>query len=324
MKILITAIGKRVQLIKHLKKTNYIVGVDAGDLSPAKYFVDAFIKVPFYDDKDYINVLLDICVNEKIDMLIPLYEKEFLVLDENRNKFEEIGTLLLLSNKQVLEICNDKWDTYNFFVENDINTPKTYLLNEIKDNLMMNINYPVILKPRCGMGSRGIFYVNDNEELLNYFLKLKDYIVQEIIEGTEFTVDVLCDLDGQIISIVPRQRLEVRAGEVSKSKSVKDSRLIDAAEDLVKKLNSYQNGKAIGPMNVQCIVSNVGEIKFIEINPRFGGGVPLTFESGVDYGKILNDMVTGKKIKPIIGEFEELIMLRFDDAVYLRPENEGY
>ena len=84
-------------------------------------------------------------------------------------------------------------------------------------------------------------------------------------------------------------------------------------------MNSGDNAKAIGPMNIQCIVDNTDEIKFIEINPRFGGGVPLTFESGVDYGKIFDHMVSGKKIQPIIGEFEELIMLRFDDAVYFKP-----
>lgn len=318
MRILLTAIGKRVQLIKHLKKINYVVGVDSGDLAPAKFFVDSFYKVPSCNDKEYVNVLLRICKNEKIDMLIPLYEKEFLIIDSNRDKFTEVGAFLLLSDRSVLEICNDKWNTYIFFKENNINTPKTYLVEEIKENHDITISYPVIIKPRDGMGSRGIFYANDKEELLYTISSLSDYIIQEMIEGTEYTVDVFCDFDGQVISIVPRQRLEVRAGEVSKSKAVKDIRLIDITLGLVNKLNSNNEQKAIGPMNIQCIVANNGEIKFIEINPRFGGGVPLSFEAGVDYGQILSDMISGKKVRPFIGEFEELIMLRFDDAVYIK------
>jgi len=318
MRILLTAIGKRVQLIKHLKKINYVVGVDSGDLAPAKFFVDSFYKVPSCNDKEYVNVLLSICKNEKIDMLIPLYEKEFLTLDSDRDKFIETGTFLLLSNRNVLEICNDKWNTYNFFKENNINTPKTYLVEEIRKNQNITVDCPVIIKPRDGMGSRGIFYANNRDELLHIISSLSDYIIQEKVEGTEYTLDIFCDFDGQVISIVPRQRLEVRAGEVSKSKAVKDIRLIDAALNLVNKLNSSKGCKAIGPMNIQCIVDQNDEIKFIEINPRFGGGVPLSFEAGVDYGQILSDMISGKKIKPFIGDFEEMIMLRFDDAVYIK------
>ncbi|NLL82350.1 MAG: ATP-grasp domain-containing protein [Tissierellia bacterium] len=318
MRILLTAIGKRVQLIKHLKKTNYIVGIDAGDLTPSKYFVDSFFQVPTYSDEDYVNILLDICIKEKVDILIPLYEKEFLILDSYRDKFEKNGTTLLLSHKPILEICNDKWKTYLFFKENDISTSKTYLVEEIKNNPSLNISYPIVAKPRDGMGSRGILYIGNKEELFNIILNLDNYIIQEMVEGIEFTLDVLCDLDGEVISIVPRQRLEVRAGEVTKSKIVKDFRLIDATLDLVNKMNSKKDIKSIGPLNIQCIVNSVGDIKFIEINPRFGGGVPLTFESGVDYGKILNEMILGKKIQPIIGEFEELTMLRFDDAVFIK------
>ncbi|NMA03717.1 MAG: ATP-grasp domain-containing protein [Clostridiales bacterium] len=319
MRLLLTAIGKRVQLIKHLRESNYVVGVDAGNLSPARYFVDSFFNVPLCSDKDYINALLGICVKEKIDMLISLYEKEFLILDEYRDEFKKIGTILLLSDRYILEICNDKWNTHNFFIKNDINTPKTCSVEEVKANFNLYIRYPVIIKPRDGMGSRGMFYADNRDELFYIIQDLENYIIQEKIEGTEFTLDILCDLGGQVISIVPRQRLEVRAGEISKGRSVKDPRLINAALDLINKMNSGDNAKAIGPMNIQCIVDNTDEIKFIEINPRFGGGVPLTFESGVDYGKIFDHMVSGKKIQPIIGEFEELIMLRFDDAVYFKP-----
>lgn len=319
MRILLTAIGKRVQLIKHLKKCNYVVGVDSGELAPGKFFVDAFFRVPLYHEDCYIETLIDICIKEGIDMLIPLYEKEFMLLDKNRESFEEYGTLLLLSHRAILELCNDKWNTYIFFKDNGINTPISYLKEQIIEADRIPINYPIIIKPRGGMGSRGISVAYDDDQLKYCLRGVENFIVQEFICGTEYTIDVLCDLKGSIISIVPRQRIEVRAGEVTKSRTERNENIIRETERLVTKMNSIGNGiKAIGPMNIQCIVEPDGDIKFIEINPRFGGGVPLSFEAGVDYGDILNRMVSGETIVPMIGEFEEVTMLRFDDAVFIR------
>jgi len=316
LRILLTAIGKRVQLIKHLKKENYIIGVDKDELIPGRYFVNSFFTIPEIGDMTYISALLTICEREKIDLLIPLFEKEFLILDSNREEFENLGTTLLLSNRPILEICNDKWNTYNFFKENSISTAKTCLIEDVEDK-NINMKFPLILKPREGMGSKGIFFARNKQELSHLSINLKNYIVQEMVEGTEYTMDVLCDLEGKVLSIVPRQRLEVRAGEVVKSKSVKDIDLIEKTLDLVDKLNSKNDNGAIGPMNIQCIVNEKKDMRFIEINPRFGGGVPLTFESGVDYGRVLREMTMGQEIEPMLGNFKESIMLRFDDAIFI-------
>lgn len=319
MRILLTAIGKRVQLIKHLKKCNYLVGVDSGELAPGSFFVDAFFCVPPYHEEGYIETLVGICIKENIDMLIPLYEKEFMLLDENRESFEEYGTLLLLSHRAILELCNDKWNTYTFFKDNGINTPISYLKEQLVEADRIPMDYPIIIKPRDGMGSRGLCKIYDDEQLKYYLKGAENLIVQEFISGTEYTIDVLCDIEGNIISIVPRQRIEVRAGEVTKSRTERNEAIIRETEKLVAKMNSMGNGiKTIGPMNIQCIVEPDGDINFIEINPRFGGGVPLSFEAGVDYGDILNRMVLGDTIAPMIGGFEEVIMLRFDDAVFIR------
>ncbi|MBZ9624571.1 ATP-grasp domain-containing protein [Clostridium sp. FP2] len=313
MKILLTAIGKRVQLINQLKRSNDVIGVDCGDLAPAIQFVDKFYKVHKYNEKRYIEDLLIICKEEKIDLLIPLYEKEFSVLCENREKFKNIGTILLLSNKDIIELCNDKWKTYKFFLDNEINTPVSYCKEDMKLILKCknneNIQLPLIIKPRDGMGSKNVFKINSIKELEFFIEYVENPIIQHYVEGIEYTIDVLCDLNGDVISIVPRERIEVRSGEVSKTKAVYNKKVIEYTMDLCKKL------KGIGPLTIQCIVTKKDEIKFIEINPRFGGGVPLTFECGVDYGKFFNMFVQGEKVKPIIGEFKERTMLRYDEAV---------
>lgn len=306
MNLLLTAIGKRVQLIKHLKKDFKIIGVDCSNLTPASYFVEKFHKVPKYQDEKYISALLDICKKEKVDMFISLFENEFFILDENRDKFRKIGTFLMLSDKRVLSICNDKWGTYQFLIDNNISTPKSYLNTKNCSNKL-----PLFIKPRQGMGSKYSYKVNNIKELDFYFELIDNPIIQEYVEGTEFTIDCICDLEGNVISAIPRKRIEVRAGEVSKSRTVKDFDIIKAVINLCKKL------KAIGPITIQCMKQNDGSIRFIEINPRFGGGVPLSFEAGVDYGQILKDIVRGNEVKPIIGQFKDLTMLRYDEAVFI-------
>lgn len=307
MIILLTAIGKRVQLVNHLKKSCTVIGTDCSELAPASGFVDSFYLIPKYNEHNYIEELLDICKSEKVNMIIPLFEKEFELLSDYRTEFEKLGTYLLLSSKDIIKFCNDKWETYKFFKNNNIKTPETYL----QHNLPSDINFPLIIKPADGMGSSGVFKANNREELKFFIKYVRNPIVQQCIEGIEYTIDVLCDLRGNIISIVPRERLEVRAGEVSKSRTVKDRDIIHKTYELCSKL------KGIGPLTVQCIKSTENKIFFIEINPRFGGGVPLTFEAGVDYGKLFCAMKAGEDIEPFIGQFSELTMLRYDEAIYL-------
>jgi carbamoyl-phosphate synthase large subunit len=292
--ILITAIGKRVQLIKHLKKKFKVVGVDLGVNNPALSFVDKFYQVPKFDTDNYVNALMDICKCEGVKLIIPLYEKEFDILIAHREKF------------------NNKINTYQFFKANHIKTPKSYS----KDDLVIckELDFPMIIKPIDGMGSQSVFKIKNKYELDFFSNYVSNPIIQEFIEGIEYTVDVLCDFSGNIISIVPRERIEVRSGEVSKSKTVKDYNIINASKDVINKLN--QQGTVIGPMTVQCIVDGSNSIYFIEINPRFGGGVPLAFEAGIDYGYYLLEMLNGNDIKGIIGKFRELTMLRYDEAIY--------
>lgn len=324
MKLLITSIGKRVQLIKYLKKSCSVVGTDAGEMVPAAKFVDTFYKIPVISDEDYINSLLKICKKEEVDMIIPLHEYEFYKLCNNRHRFKEIGTILLLSSKRILDICQNKINTYNFFLVNGINTPKTYSREEIIFVINHNselLKFPLIVKPLNGMGSMDVYKVNNIKELEFFVEYVHNPIVQEYVDGDEYTVDVLCDFGGIPVSIVPRERIEVRDGEVSKSRTVMNMKIIKETYNLVECLakNSIANEKfsAVGPFTIQCRIDSKGIIKFIEINPRFGGGVPLTFEAGVDYGKYFNMMLEGEKIQPIIGKFKEIAMLRYDEAVYI-------
>lgn len=301
MKIIVTSIGRRVQLIQHLRKTFKIVGVDSSINNAARFFVDDFFQIPPCDSIDYVDELIRIAVLNDVKMIIPLYENEFDVLCKNRQKFEEKRIKLLLSEQKVIEICNDKFSTQAFFERENINAPK---IVEVP---------PAVLKPRKGMGSQGVFCVNKKEELLAAKTLSNDYIIQELIEGIEYTIDVLCDFQGEVIYCVPRERSEVRAGEVSKSKIKMNELIIKETIELVKKLNTY--GMVIGPITIQCFLCNKEEIVFLEINPRFGGGVPLSMEAGADYGSAIEKFLKNEKVE--VNKIKEMTMFRYDMAVYI-------
>lgn len=306
MKLLITAIGKRVQLIKYLKRHFTIVGADCSMLAPASFHVDRFCPVSPCNNPGYVEEIMDICRKYKIDIILPLYEKEFYKLDSARNEFLNNGTFLMLSDKRVLDICSDKWETYQFFIRNNISTPMSFI-----NRAECNIKFPMFIKPRRGMGSCNSYELNDMEEFNFYYDRIPEPIVQEKLSGVEYTLDCVTDLQGKAVSVVPRERMEVRAGEVTKTRTVKDMELIEQTVFLLNKLGS------IGPTTVQCFRTAEGEIKFTEINARVGGGVPLAMEAGIDYGKLFIDIINGNKPELLSGNFKELTMLRYDEAVFL-------
>ena len=160
------------------------------------------------------------------------------------------------------------------------------------------------------MGSRGAQRVDTVEQLESVLRQNVDLLIQEFIPGQEYTLDVLADLEGRVLSVVPRERLEVRAGEVSKSRTVYRKDLIEQGKYIVEKLG------AIGPVTVQCI-DNGQQVYWIEVNPRFGGGVSLAIQAGVDYPLLLYQMVKKQKLQPFLGQYNHnLTMLRYDQAVY--------
>lgn len=312
MKLLLTAAGKRIQLIKHLKESFEVIAADSDSLVAAASFADKFYLVPRYDEEKYIDTLLEICLEEKIDILLPLFEREFILLNENRFKFQQLGVTLLLSSKEVVAAFNDKWLSYEFFIKNSIATPASYTKDKIYEHLhnKIEIKYPLIIKPRDGMGSSNVFKAKNEKELLFFMEYVEEPIIQEFVKGTEYTVDVFCDEEGTVISAVPRIRLQVRAGEVSKTKSVNNKEIINRTLEICSKI------KFLGPVTIQFI-EDKNNIWCIEVNPRVGGGVPLSFSCGINYGELITKLVKGEALIPMVGYFEEKIMIRYDEAVIL-------
>lgn len=320
--ILITSIGKRIQLIEHLKQKFKIIGADSDSLIAGKYFADVFYKIPKADESDYLKSIYQICIREKVKAVIPLYEGEFELLNTARNKLEAIGTKLLLSHVEVISLCRDKKKTYEFFKDLSlIQIPKVYFQSEIEEIIQCKEEsvMPLFIKPAKGMGSINTFKINNVKELAFFKEYVKNNIIEEFIDGEEFTVDCLVNFSGNPIYIIPRKRIEVRAGEVVKTCTVHDDFIINntrKAIDYLNKASGKINEGTIGPLTIQFIKTRSNKLYLIEINPRFGGGVPLSFECGADYADVIEKLLKGQQVE-YENSFQEKTMLRYDNSIFI-------
>lgn len=316
--ILFTSGGRRVSLVKHFKNTlnslglkNTIVVTDSTRTASASFVADFSELVPSVISDNYISSLLDLCKHYSIKLLIPLIDSELYLLSCNITEFERVGTTVLVSAPDVILCCEDKRNTFDFFKAEGFKTPELLdidtVLAEGRDV------YPVLLKPAVGSASVGVTRINNPKELEFFRNYVSEPILQDYQVGQEYTVDVLVDFKGKVCSVIPRLRIEARAGEVSKGMTVKNTDIINASRQVVQALKG-----ALGCITLQCFLTGRGELIFIEINPRFGGGIPLSIVAGADFPRWIIEMMTGKEAGFPYEEWKDgVVMLRYDEAVFV-------
>lgn len=313
--ILFLSAGRRVELIRSFRKASKEYGVKsklvAADISltaPAIYFADLYHIVPKISEEGFIESIIDICLKEDIKLIVPTIDTELSVLSKNKQRIEEkTKAKALVSDERVIEICRNKYYTQVFFESNGFGTPK--LITDIEQG-KGNLKYPLFIKPLDGSSSINAFKVN-NEFELNFFREyIKNPILQEFVDGEEFTVDAFLDFDSNPITIVPRKRLATRNGEISKGLIVKDIEIITETKKLLEVL------KPIGHITIQCLKTEKG-IRFIEINPRFGGGAPMSIMVGANTPLNLYKLLNGESLSYNEDYMDNVLALRFDDAIYL-------
>jgi len=316
--VLFTCIGRRVSLLNsfrraagQLKVRASFFGTDTTELSPAMQLCDKAFLVKPVDHPLYIRQLLNIVENNRVKLLVPTVDLDLKVLALNKEKFAAIGCCVLISAPNVVDICQDKRKTYRFLCKNGFDTPVT--ISIASAIARRKINWPCFLKPWDGSASRGNAVVKDREELLFFAKRIPNAICQEFIKGTEYTCDVYVDFGMNVRCVVPRKRVEVRTGEVSKAQIVKNTDIMSQSSRLVETL-----GAGPGVITLQLFLTNDGKVKFIEINPRFGGGVPLAIKAGTNFPKWILQELLGTKPKIRFDSFKDrLIMLRYDGEVWL-------
>ena len=316
MTILFTCAGRRTYLLKYFKENlsagDKVIATDMQKSAPALQAADIKFKVPAVYDPEYVNVTLDICREYDVDALISLNDLELPILSENKFRFEELGVKVLVSDSEVIDICFDKYKTAQWLESLGISSPKNYVRLEDAKNAIDagEISFPLFMKPRWGSGSIGLESIDDMEELDIYYnllmKKIKksilatasvgdEYIlIQEKLTGAEFGLDVMNDLCGNNVAVSVKQKLAMRAGETDKAVT----RDLPELREMGCKIG--ESLKHIGNLDVDIMLRENGEYCVIELNPRFGGGFPFSYEAGVNMPKAIIQWVKGESVDPAI------------------------
>ncbi len=292
MNILFSTIGRRGYLVDYFRQVvpenSTLIGTSDRHSTDDEYTVgfyhcDKFFIVPsMVNEIDYVSHLINLCASEDVNLLISLYDIDNYILSKHKNKFISKGIIPLVSDFDINGIAFDKFKTYNFLKNNGFKTPLTQLTESIDWNL---ITYPSIVKPRFGFGSDSIYLAYSKSDIIFFKSYCKsEMIVQELLKGEEYSFDILNDLNGKPITAAVKKKLKMRSGETDQGISVKNSTFLDTAYRLADKL------KHIGPLDVDFFDLN-GQPYILELNPRFGGGYPITHNAGLNFPDLIVKMI---------------------------------
>lgn len=299
MNILLTSVGRRSYLVKYFKEAlngdGEVYVANSSALSPAFSVADHAVVTPLIYDKEYIPFLKKYCQNNNIKAIISLFDIDLPILAQHKEEFKEIGVTVVVSEYDTVEICNDKWNTFKFLEKQGFDVPKTYISIEdaMEDINQKKVNYPMMIKPRWGMGSIAVFEAENEEELILLYKKArrniektylkyesaedidKSILIQEKIDGQEYGLDIINDLNGNYINTVPKMKYAMRSGETDCAVTVDDPEL----KKIGGKLSEVMHH--IGNLDTDVFIS--GEKYYVlEMNARFGGGYPFSHMAGVN------------------------------------------
>lgn len=308
MNILFSCIGRRGYIAEYFRPylgtKDRIIGTDKSEWTSGFRNCDLAVLMPEIGSSDYIPSLIKLCREQKIDALLSFNDQDIVILAQHFTDFCAAGVLPVIPDSGVNEICFDKYRTYLFLKENGFNTPETYpgLKKAISALDVGKIVFPLIVKPRCGSASHNLFKAHNFNELEVFFNYAPDMLIQEMIAGQEYGFDICNDLQGQVLSIVPKRKISMRSGETDQAETCDTPSLIDLGIRLGEKLGH------VGPLDVDLFIQ--GSKTFIlELNPRFGGGYPVSHLAGADFPRLILKMIKRETVKPQIGQFKSGVIM---------------
>ena len=318
MNILILSAGTRNKIVQYFKREikdkGRVIATDMSELAPAIYEADKFYIVPSMNDPLYIEKILDICKKEEINALFTLIDPEISLIAKNKQRFLDIGVTALVSGYEQVELAFDKFKMFEYLSKNGLKTAKSYIdknkfYRELDDG---KIKFPVFVKPVKGSASINISKVYSKKEVDLLFDLYDNLMIQEFLDGQEIGADVYIDpISKKVVSIFTKEKIKMRAGETDKSKSFKDEKLFALICKLVEKIGyTYMIDMDIFKINEEYYIS--------EINPRFGGGYPHAYESGVNFPKLIINSLNGMENENQIGNYKnDIYMMKFNDVMVI-------
>lgn len=315
MNVLISSAGRRVSLLRAFQRdaadvrpgTEIIACDSRPDLSSACEVAGHSFSVPPVTAPNYFDVLVEGCRRFDVHLVVPTIDPELAVLAARRQDLADLGITAVICDLPLINQTTDKGRSSEMFAALGLQTPRAMSKDEL--------TYPLFVKPREGSSSVGVIAADSSDDIPPAYFENSDYLFQELIPKSdyeEFTVDIYYDRTGNLRCLVPRLRMETRGGEVSKGLTVRD-RLYDY---LLLQLAEMPGAR--GCVTLQVFADSSREkVLAIEVNPRFGGGYPLSYAAGARYpGWIIREYLGDEPIEFFDDWESDLLMLRYDDAVF--------
>ncbi len=320
--VLISSAGRRVALLRHFREAlgelglaGHVYASDITSMAAAFHEADDRFLVPRCTDEAFIPAMLDLCRRRAIRLVVPTIDTELPVYAAHREAFAAIGTTVAIGGPETIAIGRDKTRTHQWLTEHELpRVAQASPAQVLREPAAWR--FPLYAKPVTGSASKGIRLVKDVDELAAA-TREGGFIVQEVAAGQEYTLDAFIDAEGMCRCIVPRKRIEVRGGEVSKGQTVRCETIEQLGFTACARLPD-----ARGAINIQIFHdAATGRCAIIEINPRFGGGYPLSHVAGARFTHwLLEALTTGYCTAGQASWRDGLVMLRYDDAVFVDAE----
>lgn len=312
--VLILSAGRRVELVNcfknardRLKIAGKIFAADIVKTAPALYFADEHFIIPHIKDENFISELIKLCKDNNVNLVVPTIDTELEILAKNRNYIESNADVkVMVSDYDLTKACCDKILTAELLSKNGFSVPKVIDGEALKSN---HYDFPLFIKPLDGSSSINAFKVNSQKELDFFKDYVKNPIIQSCVSGKEYTVDCFCDFEGKPITVVPRIRLATRGGEVLKGKLDRNKKVIENILKLLAKFKFY------GHITVQGFLEEDDTFNIIEINPRFGGGAPMSIAAGADSCENLYRLLLGERLIYNENWEDGIVISRFDSSI---------
>lgn len=311
MNLLFSCIGRRGYIADcfraHLRPTDRIIGTSNTAWTSGFSACDLGVVLPDIVDPNYVPTLLSLCRRQQVQALLSFFDLDVDTLSRHRDAFRAIGVLPILPSAEVSDICLDKYHSYLFLKKHGFRAPETFVDLEQAFRAVNEgvVTFPLMVKPRRGFGSRNLFCARNVKELEVFFQYDSDMLIQEMLTGQEHHLDILNDLHGQVLAVVPKRKVAMRSGETDQAEICDAPGLIDFGVHLGTVLGRLGH---VGPLDVDLFLQD-NQYVILELNPRFGGGYPLSHLAGADFPRLVLSMIRGEAVDPQLGRFETGVVM---------------
>lgn len=314
MNLLFSCIGRRGYVAdyfrQHLRTGDRIIGTSHTDWTVGFRACDAGVVLPPIASGEYVAAVLDTCRRLEIDALLSFFDADVATLSGHLSAFEQQGVTAFLPGPDLVAMAHDKWGTFTGLSRSGFQVPDCYAsVDAALDGIETGqAKFPLVVKPRFGFGSANTLVARDELQLRAFFAYAPDMLIQQFVDGNEFNLSVLGDLQANPLSVVPCRKLLMAGGETQHAVTIEHPDLLDVGYQLAAKL------RLVGPLDVDLIESSDGRLFVLDLNPRFGGAYPVAHLAGADFPALIVDMARGGRPSPRIGAYQRGICMLKDIA----------